>query len=770
MTIIENTTRYLKPEIIQQCFKKGQIIHVDKQLCGNGFSYGFLNIPPKHLKINIIIAPNKAVLIDKQKAYNNGDFNSDIRIKFFYKESKDFNFDDANVLFFVADSFLMMSDKIKAISNRIDKVLIDEFHSTEIQSSFRYLLVDFLSKVKNICSDYNTSITTVTASPNLFSKVDIFIRNTFINSIDMYISKNRNSTLKRIKNDIKNGENVVIASNSSRAISKLKNYKNILEANFIIGESLTRSLVQLVEVKQNINSNVTIISSRGFEGCDVFYNDAKFYFLEDRSNEFETFYIANLYQAMNRNRLSLKYVEYNRLELSNSRKNEFNNIDVEIEKIIKDNSVSTEQKQTTKYKKYHPFLIFNQDLNGVFSIKKNEVSINLFKERLMYDKCNFEIDFKEFLNNRNINIIKLNENNNRLKTKIKKSTKVKNLMLNSKLINDLDLFGDKYRIEVRDLHDKATGIPNSDIRLKYLKKVQDFLICKNYEGGRENTERENIALDLLSNELQFKSLVNDVVRTYNNRSIKKYGIKGSAEYRKSFKENSYNSVCLFILMFSNKRIGVPPKWIANRDYNLTTSIGVNEIEIFANIFNVEVLEVDVKNCFPRFLYALNGLKLPPNFYGNNKENKLNINVFLNDFFYNSNKKSLFKVQKKRAIEKFKFFGFDDVVINYLMDNFFECKFKGDLFNRLSFYEKKIISEVKESIPGEFNTGVIRRHDSVLIFNNRFDLSYLNNMYFLNSNGWFDVEAEGLINFFDDNNNDDDFENYVIDNNIKYMAI
>lgn len=767
-SVLENSTRYLTPSLIEKCFHNGELTHVDKQICGNGFSSGFINIPREDFKINIIIAPNKAVLIEKQNSYKKGFF-KDVRIKFFYQESKDVDFDKADVLFFVADSFLLMRKKLDLIKHRIDKVLIDEFHSVEIQSLHRYNLVDFENNVKSIFKNTNTSIVTVTASPNLYSKVDYFISNKYIRPLHIINSKNRVDSLDRVKLDIKKGRNVVVCTNSSTVIYKLKNYKNEVNANFIIGESLTRSIVKLIKVVQNKKSNLTIISSKGFEGFDLYYDNAKIYYFEDRSNDYECFYISNLYQAINRNRNDINYIEYNRLELSNSRSNPFNNIDKEIEDFVNDDSLSIEHKQTSKYKKYKPFLIFNQDLNGKFSLKKNEVSINLFKEKLLFDNCNFIENFKEFLNSRQITFDAFNDNNNRVKRKIKERTKINNLLSNSKMIEVLDLFGSKFNIEIKDLHHKTEGAPSSDIRSKYLKHLKEFLICKNFKGERVISERENIALNLLSNEFQFKSLVKEVTKAYNIRSIDKYGEKNSAKYRLSFKSQSYNVVCMFILMFANKRIFVPGKWIANRDYNLVTQIGVNELKLIGKKFNVDVMEIDVKNCFPRVLYALNGLRLPDNFYGENKKNKLAINVFLNDFFYNESKLTPYKIQKIRAIDKFKKYGFNEIVINYLINNFFKNKFKGDLFNKLAFYEKNIISEIKNDAKDRLNEGVIRRHDSVLIFNNGSDLTVFNQFSYLNIRGWFEIKDQNIIklnNWYLEDGIDDSFSN----NELLYMSI
>ena len=735
--IIENTARYLSSEIIQKCFIEAKTTIVDKQVCGNGFSTAFLNLPVTVNKVNIIIAPNKAVLIEKQKKHRN--FKN--RVKFFYAESLDDDFNGADVLFFVADSFLLRANSIKNIAYKIDKVLIDEDHSTEQQTGFRYKLVDFQNKVEDIVGS-GASIVKVTATPNHFAKVDIKINNSLIEPININHSSDRAEALKRIKANLDNKENVVVFTNSATSIYHLRNYKNEIEANFIIGKNLKRNLVELATIIENEDSNLSIVSSRGFEGFDIDYINANVYFFEDRSNDYETFYISNLYQAVNRTRNGAKYIEYCRQELSNKRADKFKNIDIEVNSFIANEKLTVEQKQKTEYKRFHKYVIFNQDSNGVFSIKKNEVGINLYKERFIYDRPFPQSEFDTFLNDRKISVNRINEVNNRLSKKVKIKQKVKNLLSNKNLIEKHRLFDEDYRINVLDGKNHSIQIKDQ-YRVMYLKRLEEYLRRKNYAGDYIITERESKALELLKNSEMFYKLVSKVTKEYDTRSINKYGIKASESYRAGFKNKSINTVALFILSFANRRVYLPSKWIGNRDYNLSVEVGVKEIEIIANSLGIDVLEIDVKNCYVRILYALCGKELPVNFYGEDKKNKVAINVYLNNFFYDSKKSTPKKVQKAKAKGKFKKLGFDDDVIIYLMDNFFDCKSRGDLFNRLSFYEKRLISITKDSCDID-NSGIIRRHDSILVFDNNFDLSFINSHTYLDISGWFNVmnnEAE-----------------------------
>lgn len=746
-TKIRSTEKYLTSKIVNQCFLKGKVTNVDKQVCGNGFSTAFLNLAVKPGCINIIIAPNKAVLIEKQSTYLANKHNFKNRVKFFFKESKDEDFSLADVFFFVADSFLLKHKSIANISHKIDKVLIDENHSTEQQTAFRYNLVDFESKVKKILYYPDIAIVKVTATPNHFSRVDIIIDNDLIEPKHIIHTKDRQNALKRIKLDIKKKENIVVFTNCATLIYHLRNYKSEVTANFVIGDNLKRSLVELITVIEDAGSNLTIASSRGFEGFDINYDDAKVYYFEDRSRDYESFHVSNLYQAISRTRKGAKYIEYCRQELSNKRLESFKDIDKAVDLFINSDQQSIENKQKTEHKKYHKYVIFNQDSNGKYSIKRNEVAIELNKEKRLFDKPFPGDVFKPFLVNRKITIDKIEEVNNRLTKKVRESQKIKNLFNNKNLIEDQHLFDDSYTIKVMDAHSHLI-VDNDKYRLIYLKQLQSYLRRKNYNNLYEFSERESKALELLKNVNSFYKLVSEVTKAYDVRSIKKYGLAGSEKHRREFKEKSINTVALFIIAFTNKKIYLPHKWVANRNYNLATKIGLNEIKLIASRLKIDVLEIDAKNCFSRIVYGLCGKKLPDNFYGKDKINKRKINIFLNNFFYD-NKKGEKKFQKQNAIRKFIKFGFDQSVINYLILNFFECKYRGDLFAKLSYHEKRIITATRDSCIDLDNSGIIRRHDSIIVFDNKSDLSFLNYNNFLDVPGWFNVDVIEFKSVFSD---------------------
>ena len=356
---------------------------------------------------------------------------------------------------------------------------------------------------------------------------------------------------------------------------------------------------------------------------------------------------------------------------------------------------------------------------------------------------------------------------------MKNAFKPKNLYNNRELIAKNYYFDADYTAPIFYKYSYAITDTNAYRKL-YLKDLETYLRRKNYDGAYVYSEREERALNILKSKNDFRKLVKDITYTYDTRSIEKYGPTESAPYRAEFRKQSAVIVGMLIMMFTNNRIKVPSKWSAHRDYNLLTKIGMDELIFMGKVFNMEVLEVDARSCYPRILYALCGKTLPDDFYGFNKERKTEINVFINDFFYDdkvkprnfiydNNKASSKSDQKKNARKKFKRLGFDADVVEYLISNYFECKHRGALFSKISFYEKKLISQVKEECD-RINEGIVRRHDSVILFNNESDISFLNEFEYLGVKGWFNIKSIPVISINRDDTPDDKWIEGEFDSN------
>jgi len=740
---IPYTGKYLEASLIDSLFKKGKVKHIDKTLCGNGFSTSFLTLKPRKGKRNIIIAPNKAVVISKETAYKNGDLPTNNKIKFFYQESDSKEgFEDADILFFVADSFVLMERKLKAVNKHIDKVLLDEYHSTQIQSSFRDNLVNFIDQVKDICSHRTTSIVTVTASPNLYAEVDVRLVPDFVPRVDIIMEYDQSKTIQRIREDLENGENVVVCTNASRNVYLLRDEDNRVRARFIMGTTLSRSLYELIKVEHDEEAPLTIVSARGFEGFDIDYKEAHVYFLEDRSQSYQTFYLSNLYQAISRTRRGAAYIEYCRQDLSYKRPMPFKNIDRAVGKFIKRNSISAENKLKKKYQHYHPFITWSENDRGEFALKKNQAAIDLNHERYLYDYFPDDSAFDEFCKNRNISLITCQGNQDRCTPRVSEAIKIRNLFDNKDAIKKTGVYDDSYRLNPEETIRASTIKP---LQHQYLKYLKTFIRRKNYDQEYILSKRQQIALNILDDQKEFKRVLRLLVKTYNERSIRKYGKKASRYYRENFKVSAERRLCRLVLLFTRDFITAPPKWVAHRDYNILTEIGVDEIETIAKYFGVNTLEVDAKSCFLRILYGLCGLELKENLYGENKENKVSLNVALNDVFYRptaSTSKKRQKQNRRRSLERF---GINPVVVEYIIDHFFESRFRGDLFTHVSYHEKKLISMIRDLIRDTGrNNGFVRRHDSIMVFDNTTLLDFLNDTKYLTTRGWFNVEKTRSI--------------------------
>lgn len=731
-----NTSEYISQDVLKQCFEIGKHNFVDKVVCGNGFSTAFLMLPPPEGKHNIIIVPNKAVIISKEKAYQKGEINTENRITFHYKESDDNFHSPGDILMFVADTFIIQLEKLLENRHSIGYILIDEAHTIEQGASYRHKLRGFYNIIAPFIK--NSAVVSVTATPNKFSPVDIRIINSQIQPKTINVTRNKLASINRIIKALKGGKKVYVATNDWNIIYLLRNNRTrILEANFIIGDNIFRSLVDKVKLIHNEDSNLVIGSSRSFEGMDLVGKDWHVYFFESRGRDFETFYISNLYQAISRPRQGASYIEYCRSEATKLREPEISH--KSIDEFIADDAKSTENKMKKKYKGNNPYVIFKCEDTGFHSIKKDYTAINLLEEAKLYDSG--FTDFKDFLDVRKLTIKELNEAPAQIAyPKIKKTTKVAYLLFNKELIKEKDLFGDNYRVG----HFRCYKPKD------YFEAVEKYLRNKNYDGEYKFLLRELKGYEMLLPVINKGDY--DPVGRITRRAIVQYnkwhkndpnnsGQRDKA--RNEFIDSLDTKIRKLIVLFINKRIKEPYTISGNRQYSNIVLCPADLIKDVCNEMGITFTQVDIRTAFSRIIYALNGLALPDDFYGPNKKNKKQINIFLNNFFYDSKINTAKKDQKHEAKRRFARYGFDENVINWLIDNFFECKYRGDFFNYLAWHEKIIMGEVKKLIKMDLNDGCIRKHDELMLFNNTQDLSFLNNFEYLGQRGWFNIEKEQM---------------------------
>lgn len=733
---IKNSGRYITSETLKQCFVKGKHLKVDKGRTGNGFTTAMMNATVPRGKFNILIMMNRGVIEDKERRYRENKGNNKKKIAFIYGGSKDTLWTKADLYVIIVDSFVIKIDYFLENIHLINWVLIDESHTVKTDSSFRKVLKGFDNKLRLFLIGKRNAVTSVTASPMLYTENDIFIENENMPEIVINVSSDRNLSIKNAKGHLMNDEFVLIATNNKNVIYKLRDSENRLVANFYIGKKLTQKLLPMLEIVHDPNSKLTIISKTAFEGIDLKGKDYSIYFFEDRGREFETFYAANLYQAISRVRDEASYWEYNR---RGSVRDVIDvvNLEKEVDKLIANKKISTENKQGAKYKKYSNYLIFDYHKKNLV-VTKDKVGFELLRETIEYNK-GFDA-FTPFFDSRNVKFKTLDEAQLPFSSpKIRKEIKRKNLTANYKIIRNEGYYND----DNFNLRVNSRGIGNKD-----LKEIESYLLLKRYDWNRGDVEnedrsrplqfREQVLLDLFSNPKELDKLVKKVTKSFNKSKIEKFGRKGSAQRRNMFSEQATRIVYSICKAFGNGKITVPKKIVGSRDYNIFTELNLSGINIIAEKFDIDVLEVDIKSAYPRIIYALRYLELPEGFYGKGKKNKIAIHKGMNNFRFNKELNTTESQQRSDSVKKLKKLGFEANVVEGLIKRFFISPFKGDMFNYIAYFEKEIISKVIDLLKDKENDGVVRRHDSVIIFNNRSKLTELHNFTFETVGGWFDI--------------------------------
>ena len=737
MIELVNENKYISAELVEKCYRENQHTLVDKRGLGIGFTTGFLNKPSNGL-VNIIIAPNREVVISKQKSYiAEGDENKQ-KIGFIYgnndaKDSSDIiDFKRFNVLMFVSDSLLLNRSLIESNLHFIGDVLIDESHSVLIQSTFRKNLVFFTQKV---CEMFKGKrIVSVTASPLNFQKPDIVIINTLLKGFTIHTTEKEKDTLERLKKSIKEGKKTILATNDRNIMAKLKDKnKKSLKANFKIGAKLRGTLSELCVIEQDDTSNLVIVSAGSYEGWDLKSGVHDVFLFSDLNQPFSTQYVPQMFQLTGRSRKGVGYVEFCIYKSNNGiTKYDFKKtID-----LITDVNISDTKKMSktmpTEVKKFgvaiEEGIIDDSELTYQF----NEVVFNLHNELAEFSEQGISY-YDEFFKNRNITIMNLDDTRNRLKSRNLSDTNKDEMVLkNAKMLEDEGIVG-KEVLLVSDYNGRKGSLNKA---LRHLRFKYYFTMDKT----AQYTKREVIGMNILSDENEFNDLCSDVVKIYIKSKADERKTKAYSEKIATFKNNVQDIVAQLTMMFINDKITLGTNIVGWRDYNLLTRVSMDVLYHFGDLFDVNIEEYDIKNCNPRILYACVGLELPNNFYGNGSErdkNKRKINSALNSVAYNPKSSTPKRVQRLNKIKMLLDAGFDLKVVDFVIENFFDT-YKDAVFNYCAKHERNIIrrllSNFSDSNTVEGKTA-IRRHDSIITFGEK---------GFINAK----VDYKGVTNWFD----------------------
>ena len=775
MKRINNIGERISDDTIQQCFEVGNVLHVDKVICGNGFSTAFLKLKPTIGCVNIIIMPNKGAIKSKELDYfkDMSKYNHN-RIGFFYKEGKGGDLSNLDCAVFVADSFLS-TESVKTAN--IDKLLVDEFHSVEKASSYRHNLKDLIYKITQRVSNIkDVALSSVTATPNLSSRVDIVIENETIKPVEIQVSIDIEVTIKAIRELIKNKERVIIFTQNASTIEAILKpthnqfRKEAIPVNWILGSSLTQGVLEVVKYKHDVDSNIVIVSSKGFEGMDLEeHSDWNVFFFEDRASKIESYLLPNLYQAIHRTRKGHSSVTYCRADRGDLRKGLPDGLQNFIERDDFSGESKMGQGKNSCFSKFHKYVIFeHKEDSSEITVKENEVAIRLLSDATEWDLPASSLhradgNIKRFCDERSITFIEPNikERNCRIgHSSTKSDTKSKYLKNNEAVIEELGFFGSSYRFDRNDFDGKLKTSNSLEKNLGVVKKAfAKFQIRRNYKGGNLEellTRREKTLIKLLKNDDYFRVLIRESIvakkREYKSR------VDSGKMTQKEYRDKTHNIdvvMPLFVIRYAcdlvNPTISHKKRIVGHRDYNITIEGSLDAMRVVTDYFDLTFQEVDVRNCFIRVIYSMCGFELPSDVYGENKENKKKINMLLNTITYEPKKfNETFDVDLRRKhrasrVKGLREAGIREEVIDYLVTTYTDSGLRGRFFQDMSYFEKRLLEQLRSKKEGEGridyskNDGVVRRHDSIIIYNNAEDLTNLNNGFlYLNHTGWFDV--------------------------------
>ena len=733
--IILNSAKWITKTTLLEGRVYGKLTTMQKGPTGVGATTAFLKIPPKEGKTNILLMPNKAGVISKERAYKRGKIPTENKIAFIYKkEENDFlikdniDFEKFDLIVLVADSFYLAQKQFRANSNKIDWVVIDEAHTVWKDSLFRKRLINFEALAKTLLPE--AAITSITATPLKYQKVDVVVKFENVENRIINISENEKNCFERSKGLIEKGEKVLVATNNVRLIAKYA-VNGVLKCNLKAGKNLLSNLVELVKIEIDYTSNLTIISSAAFESFDLHNGKNHVFIFENRSHDFTTFYAANIIQIIGRSRKGTKEIWWSRTQRKTQKK----------ETTLKWLWQKFRSKQITpmakltdeNYLDLLPF-IFEAKADKLkpyeFALEFNLIAYKLYKERFEVDKFGVMQNMDLFalhgfaLNDISEGVEKINF----APTTEKK--KIESLKLNIDFLSKTKLFADLFCL-----------VKEFDKRDATLKHFKQYLRRKYYDKEQPiHTYRESLTLHVLSNKNIYESFVTDVYDY-------------APKMKRELKERYVNTL---LLMFSNKRITVGKHKKVFRDYSILGKVGMEVIKKMAVEFAVPINEFDVRTEIPRILFALSGKEIPPTFYGKDKEEKKEKQKAINGARYYGKLEEMERLSngiakdkrsrtRTKALQQYENrkqklikSGYPVEVAKYVLNRFF-LKPKGSLFHELSWYEMDIIEKVIDVLKDESineNTTFLRRHDSVIVFGEfPYIPGVIENFEYLGQKGW-----------------------------------
>jgi hypothetical protein len=790
--------KYLPAEVVKKCYRKGQITNVNKTDTGNGFTYSALTLQPEKGKIKVLIEPNLEVIRDKNKIHNG------VKYLYLHSDSPDSVTNISSkteVIVTSTDTFrhiLLPYLRKKNFFSRIESVTIDESHNVPKSASYRASLRDYWHSVslELIKSNKEVAVVNVSATCPLTTnpfyyqegyapherdynpyKVDILLAPIKKKKkLVIRLNNDEEKLIEEIKDLRSRGEKIIVFTNQSRIINQFIEEKEgvrVLSARLIAGKNILRLFYSKAKVEPD--EDFIISTSSGYEGWSANGKGWNIYFFSDCNYSKYTIGLNGTEQGIGRPREGTKSITFCEIPFQQT-KDKYGNI----KKLV---SAFSELDKIEKREGFSPMDLIKKKLHKRLGFKKSEFIITstakeysvvngltLIKTRPILEQ--FYSDFEE-VDRRNKTI-----NDESYRTQYWKLKRVKfvaeNLEVN--IIQNIKYYrSDKY-LELNKEALISNGLNRYDLvfyKRKPIDLIREFSRWYAFRALISEREQNNKAVRFIERafiidengfgvpnasclEMFLGELTNERTKDLKKRLRAAKNLENSkkqeAEIKdlnakiKAIEEGVYQSNVLTLIAFLlNDSINMKSETELNvfREYNIFVRVDMKTIEKVCEWLGIEVREHDIRSCAWRIIYALLGLSLPDNFYGENKKNKGPLNIYLNTISAKAEVKRSqikFKEHKNSKKTQLKNKGIPARVYNWLVDNFAD-KPSDEVFNTYTYHENEIIKEVMRLFPRE--ASVVRRHDSILVFDFNWGgteglgiLESLKRFKYLNQYGWF----------------------------------
>ena len=760
--VLVNYDRYLSEELVEQCFEFGSRHTIDKRACGNGFTHQYLLLPTRISETDILICPNRSVVLDKEQDFKQGKFKG-LKIGFLCKGCYiDYSVKYDKIVC-VADSFNQYNQKIKE-RYKIRYILVDEQHTVEQSAGFRKRTM--LNLKTNLTKFRDSAISSVTATPNLSSTPTIVIENELMPNTDIFISKNAFNSIGRIVSKINKKEHVFVFTQSATIIKEISSRAFKYNINFVGGSTLKASLLSKGDYVFDKDSNLTIVTSSGYEGWSSYKKNASNFFFVSYDNAINSMLGSNIYQANNRLRLGAKYSE---IVFFESRKTVKYKPKV---KEIVDSYINLKTPNTKKQGKNYEFehnrttytrkeiydFVYFKEVEDELKIFPIEDSMNVHLEKYSA-KCSFENTYKQFFKDRKVRLFEIDQAPDlKVKgTRLKDYQKIAHLLFT--LPSNMDLI-DKALYPSVTIQDKS----ELESALSIAIAVKEGLKSK---GLDVDNSTEKKALDFIRTdnyaEVILEMSIKDSVGS--GRKTRKKAIEDFIE--RNTLETSYKIIYELVSGHLNYNV------VGSREFGNFTSVSNSLIHHLSSNIGLLFTELDIVTAFPKILYAMFGIDMPKDIYGTDEKKrgkvKKQINTHLNwlatPTLASFNKKR-FEEKKKGGLNEYNKFiynksannkrtllkSFPKEIVDWLIDTFGkENNYSGAFNEFITRHEKNIIKLCMQSIKGnnqhlvindyenKMNFKMVRKHDAVLIFHKEFmNFTSPSKIVYLKQENWFNI--------------------------------